>query len=95
LQIVGRGGIPTGATGMTANATVTGETAGWAIYFGPLVVAKPGSSFLNFVKGDTRANGLAVALGSGGVVYITYMGNGSNTTNLVLDVSGYFIHPAK
>ena len=94
LQIVGRGGIPTGATGMTANATVTGQTAGWAIYFGPLAVAKPGSSFLNFVKGDTRGNGFAVALGSGGAVYVTYMSNGSNTTNLVIDVSGYFIHPA-
>jgi hypothetical protein len=94
LQITGRGGVPSGASGMTANATVTNETNGWAIYFGPVAVAKPTSSFLNFVKGDIRANGLAVAFGSGGGVYVTYLGSGSNTTHLVLDVSGYFIHPA-
>ena len=82
LQIVGRGGVPSGATGITANATVTNETGGWAIYFGPVAVAKPTSSFLNFVKGDIRANGLAVALGSGGGVYVTYLGSGRSPRRL-------------
>jgi hypothetical protein len=38
-----------------------------------VATANPGSSTLNFPVGDNRANGVTVALGSGGTLSITYM----------------------
>jgi hypothetical protein len=90
FQITGRAGIPSAATGVTANVTVTDETDMWAIFVGPVPTASPGSSTLNFVKGNIRANNLTVALGSGGTLSATYMAAAGNTTSLVLDVTGYF-----
>jgi hypothetical protein len=93
LQITGRGGVAAGATGMTANATIVDETNSWAVYVGPAPIAKPTTSTLNFAKGDVRANGLTVALSSGGGVYVTYISSGTNKTDLVIDVTGYFVAP--
>ena len=53
----GRGGVPAGATGVTGNLTVTGSSAGWAVYLGPAPVASPTSSTINFTKGQVLANG--------------------------------------
>jgi hypothetical protein len=90
FQVTGRGGVPTGATGVTGNLTVTGSSAGWAIYIGPDPIASPTSSTINFKAGDTLANGLTVALGSGGTLSATYISTPGNTTDLVFDVTGYF-----
>jgi hypothetical protein len=78
---------------MTANATIVDETNSWAVYVGPAPIAKPTTSTLNFAKGDVRANGLTVALSSGGGVYVTYISSGTNKTDLVIDVTGYFVAP--
>jgi hypothetical protein len=40
--------------------------------------------------GDTRANGVTVALGAGGTLSITYFA-GTGTTDFVFDVTGYFV----
>ena len=90
LQIVGRGGVPSIATAITGNLTVTNQSSlGW-LYLGPAAVANPGSSNLNFPVGDIRANGLATLM-SGGTVGITYAAPGSGTTQVVFDVTGYFV----
>jgi hypothetical protein len=94
MHIAGRGGVDANATGISANATVANATHSWAFFLGPNAVAHPGTSTLNFVKGEVRANGLTVALGAGGILYVTYMTSGSNTSDLVLDVTGYFVTPA-
>jgi PKD repeat protein len=89
FQVHGRGGVPGAATGVTGNLTVTGPTAsGWA-YLGPDPLASPASSTLNFPWGDTRANGLTVALGPGGTLSATSGYTG--TTQLIFDVTGYFV----
>jgi len=93
LQVAGRGGVAADAKGMSANVTIVNQTSSWAIYVGPTPVAKPTTSNLNFVKGDVKANGVTVALGSVGVVYVTYMSSGKNKTDLVIDVTGYFVAP--
>ncbi|HEY5483651.1 MAG TPA: hypothetical protein VIK31_07540 [Propionibacteriaceae bacterium] len=50
------------------------------------------TSTLNFPVGDNRANGVTAPLGSGGVLWITYMGSvGGATTDLLFDVTGYFV----
>jgi hypothetical protein len=90
FQITGRGGVPAGATAVTANVTIVGETASWAVYVGPNPTASPGTSTLNFNAGDIKANNLTVALGSGGTLSATYISTAGNTTDLVLDVTGYY-----
>jgi hypothetical protein len=91
FQVSGRAVIPTGAKAITANLTVTDQTDKWAIYVGPDQIASPGSSNLNFVAGDIRANGVTVAINSAGQLSATYMSWPGNTTNLVCDVTGYFV----
>jgi hypothetical protein len=90
FQVAGRSPVPSGATAITGTVTVTGETHGWAIYVGPAPIASPPTSSLNFQIGDIRANGLTVGLGSDGKLSATYMSNTGATTDLVLDVTGYF-----
>jgi hypothetical protein len=91
FAVTGRGGVPAGATGVTGNVTVTGSSAGWAISLGPDPIASPTSSTINFVKGDIVANGLTVALSAAGTLSATYMSGAGNTTDLVFDVTGYFV----
>jgi len=90
LTIRGRGGVPTGATAITGNLTVTNTTGNYAAYIGPAAIAKPSSSTINFAKGQTRANSLTVSLSSSGTVWITYMGSGTSTIDVVFDVTGYY-----
>jgi len=70
--------------------TVVDETFAWAVFLGPDPNPSPGTSTINFVKGDIKGNGLAVALGSGGSLSATYMSTTGNTTDLVFDVTGYY-----
>jgi hypothetical protein len=91
FAVGGRGLIPSAATAMSGNLTVTGQTSSWAIFAGPVKIAKPLTSTLNFKKGEVRANGLSVGLAGDGTLAVTYMSSGSNTTDLVLDVTGYYV----
>jgi hypothetical protein len=88
FQVSGRGGVPGSAVAVTGNLTVTGQTSAGYAYVGPQPLADPPSSTLNFPWGDTRANGLTVALGPGGALSATYGYAGA--THLVFDVTGYF-----
>jgi hypothetical protein len=82
--------VPSGASAVTGNLTVTESTAGWAIYLGPTPIASPGSSTINFTAGQTIANGLTVALSSSGTLSATYLGPAGAKTSLVFDVTGYY-----
>jgi hypothetical protein len=82
--------VPAGATGVTGNVTVVNETFPWAVFLGPDPTASPGTSTINFVRGDIKGNGLAVGLGSGGSLSATYISTAGNKTDLVFDVTGYF-----
>ena len=75
FQVSGRGGVPANAVAVTGNLTVTNQTNSGAAFIGPVASASPTSSTLNFPVGDVRANGVTVALGSGGTLSITYMAN--------------------
>jgi PKD repeat protein len=80
--------IPTNAVAVTGNLTVTGQTKGGYIVLAP--AAGGATSTLNFPVGDTRANGVTVALGTGGTLNATYKATAGATTHLVFDVTGYF-----
>ncbi|MGD0862240.1 MAG: hypothetical protein ABSA21_05705 [Candidatus Limnocylindrales bacterium] len=90
-QIAGVDGIPSNAIAITANVTVTSQTAAGFVYIGPSVDSSPGTSTINFPKGDNRANGVTVALSPQGTVGVWYGAPSGKTTNLIIDVTGYFL----
>ena len=90
FQVTGRDVVPDGATAVTGNVTVTGESYSWAIYLGPDSTSSPATSTLNFSKGDVTANGVTVALSPTGTLSATFMSTAGKTTDLVFDVTGYF-----
>ena len=89
--VAGRDGIPADAVAVTGNVTVTGQTSGGWVTVTPDPDEAPATSSLNFPAADTRANGLTVALGSGGTLSAVYHGSAGATTHLVFDVTGYYL----
>ena len=90
FQVTGRGGVPATAVAVTGNFTVTNATNAGAAFLGPNSTANPSTSTINFPVGDNRANGVTLALGSGGTLSATYLAS-SGTTDFVFDVTGYFV----
>jgi outer membrane protein assembly factor BamB len=89
--VTGHGGVPAGATAVTGNLTVTGQTSGGFLYIGPVAMNNPTSSTLNFPVGDDRANAVTVALATGGTLSVTYAAASLGpTANVIFDVTGYF-----
>ncbi len=84
----GHEGVAAGAQAMTGNLTVVNQTKAGYVADTPTPDAAPGTSTINFPVGDIRANGVTVPL-SGGAQALVYIG-GSGTTDLILDVTGYF-----
>lgn len=88
LQVTGRGGVPaTGVAAVALNVTVTNPTVGGYLTVYPAGSALPLASNLNFTAGATVPNRVVVKLGAGGQVSIF---NGYGTTNVVVDVNGWF-----
>jgi hypothetical protein len=91
FQVTGQGGVPTNATAVTGNLTVTNQTSLGYLYLGPSPLNNPTSSTLNFPLGDDRANSVTVALGAGGTLSATYSAPTLGpTANVIFDVTGYF-----
>jgi hypothetical protein len=90
----GRGGVSTDATAVTVNVTVVNPTvAGW-VYLGPSAIVNPATFTVAFKAKDVTAYGSTIALSPAGsihpgVIYGTLM-TASGTTDLLLDVTGYF-----
>ena len=90
-DIADHGGVPSDAVAVTGNLTVTGQSKGGFVFLGPVASATPTSSTLNFPSGDTRANGVFVGLSGTGQLAAVYKSAAGATTNLLLDVTGYFV----
>jgi hypothetical protein len=89
--VTGHGGVPTGATAVTGNLTVTGQTSNGYLFIGPNPTDNPTSSTLNFPVGDDRANAVTVALGSGGTLSVTLVSpTVGQHAYVIFDVTGYF-----
>ena len=79
---------PEGASSLILNLAATGGTAPsdfLSIYAGN--VAYPGTSDVNFLAGDTRANHAVVRLGSSGQVALY---NAAGQVDAIVDLSGYY-----
>jgi hypothetical protein len=84
-------GVPAGATAVTGNLTVTGQTSSGYLFIGPVATNNPGSSTLNFPVGDDRANAVTVALSGTGTLSITFVAPSNGpTAHAIFDVTGYF-----
>ena len=80
--------IPTNAVAVTGNLTITKQSAAGYVVLAPS--AGGSTSTINFPKGDTRANGVTVALGASGKLNAVYKAKSGATTQIVFDVTGYF-----
>ncbi len=86
LTVANRGGVPLGAGAVALNVTTKDSTGpGFATVF-PCGVPQPTTSSLNYTAGATVPNAVISKLGTDGKVCIFV----SVTTNLVVDVGGYF-----
>jgi hypothetical protein len=92
FTVWGTGYVPTTALGVTGNLTVTDQTSGWAVFLGPNPTYTPSTSTINFNAGQVVANGVTVGLSGTGTLSATYISTSGNTTDLVFDVTGYFVH---
>ncbi len=91
VQVAGAGGVPaTGAEAVALDITVAGSSAPGYVTVYPSGSPRPLASAVNFPAGRVVANRAIVALGPTGAVTIA---NGGGTTNLVVDVSGWFGGP--
>jgi hypothetical protein len=90
FQVAGLAGVPVGAVAVAGNLTVTGTQSGGYLALGPRPLTDPPTSTINFPAGDTRANNVVVALGSGGTLSATFKGTANTGTHLIFDVTGYF-----
>jgi hypothetical protein len=92
FAVTGQGGVPSAATAVTGNLTVTAQDAPGYLYIGPVATNSPTSSTLNFPMGDDRANAVTVALGSGGTLSVTYVDPWTgHSAQAIFDVTGYFV----
>jgi spore germination protein YaaH len=88
FPVRGQVSVPLAAGAVVGNLTVTNQSAaGWlAIAPGATV----STSTLNFPLGDVRANGFACPLGKEGTLTVTYGAGAGATTQVVVDVLGYY-----
>jgi len=89
VQVAPAGGVPaSGAEAVVLNVTVTETTAnGGYLIVWPTGQAQPLASNLNWHAGETVPNRVVVAIGAGGKVSFA---NAGGTTQLIVDVNGYF-----
>jgi hypothetical protein len=83
--------IPSAATAIQANVVAVGAAGSGYLKIYPHGVTAPTASYLNFRDGKALANGGVITLNTSGGKDFTV--STSRTTDVVIDVSGYFLPP--
>jgi len=92
VQVTGLDGIPAEAVAITGNLTVVNPSvAGYLAVTSVVPKGTPTTSTLAFPAHDNRANAVTIPLGPGGTLGITYIGKAGSSTQIVFDVTGYFL----
>jgi hypothetical protein len=87
LPVGGRAGVPSGAKSVVLNVTAVGPSGAGFVTVYPCGEAQPDASNLNYVEGAVVPNAVIARVGTGGrVCFYT-----EAETDLLVDVSGYFI----
>jgi hypothetical protein len=97
FQVQGKCGVPVGAKAASLNVTAVGPGSKGHLRLFPSGTTLPTISTLNFQGGEPAlANGAIVPLSANAndVSVFTFFQSGTGTTNLILDVTGYFATPA-
>ncbi|MEU9301276.1 hypothetical protein [Streptomyces sp. NPDC048269] len=92
LKVGGNGGIPAGVTAVVLNVTVTNANSAGHVTAYPSGGARPISSNVNFVAGQTVPNLVIVPVGEDG--YVELYNGGWDWIDVIADVTGYFSHKA-
>ncbi len=87
VQVSGLGGVPSGATALIANVTVTDTGSSSYLTVWPDGLTRPTASDLNWRAGATTANLVVVELSSAGKIDVY---NLAGTADVIIDVEGYF-----
>jgi hypothetical protein len=82
--------VPSNATAVTGNLTITNATKDGYASVGPTVLSQPKTSTINVKAGRNVANGVTVALNAGKLQAVWRGATGTSTTDMVFDVTGYF-----
>jgi hypothetical protein len=88
--VAGLCGIPETAQAVAFNFTSTGSTDAGNLTIYPAGSRIPLASTLNFGPGRTRANNAIIPLGTGGEIAISASQPFGGTSQVVIDVTGYF-----
>lgn len=90
LMVTGTGGVPSsGVRAVVINVAEDGATAAGSLTLYARTSARPGTSNLNFVAGQTRANLTIVPVSSAG--QITLFNGSARAINTIVDVVGYYL----
>jgi hypothetical protein len=79
--------VPSNATSVIINVTVTNTSTSGALIVYPTGATQPTASNLNWSKGETVPNLVSVSLGTGGAITIH---NIQGSVDVVVDLEGYF-----
>ncbi len=90
LTVDGVSPVPSNATAVVLNLTVTNPTSSSYVTVWPAGSGLPTASNINFTAGTTIANLVTVQVGAGGVIALF---NLLGRTDLVADVVGYYLPP--
>jgi outer membrane protein assembly factor BamB len=83
--------VPIGATAVTGNLTIVGESAAGVIALGATMTPTGEPTTINFIKGDIRANNVTVGLSPTGTLSAVFRSATVGAiTHLIFDVTGYF-----
>lgn len=87
LSVTSRGGVPSGASAVVMNVTVTNGTAGSYLTAFPAGAPTPTAANLNFAPGQTTSNQVLVQVGADGKVSVY---NNSGDVHVIVDVLGWY-----
>lgn len=92
VTLVGRAGIPAGATAATLNVTATKTASAGYFTLWPTASARPGTSTVNWSTGQTVANAAIATIGADGKVSIWNANDSPQfaSAEAIFDVFGYF-----
>jgi hypothetical protein len=88
FPIGGTCGIPASVAAISLNVTTEGATAAGALRLFPAGITLPMATGISYSAQQTRANNGIIALGAGALAI--YCDQASGTTNVIVDVNGYF-----
>jgi hypothetical protein len=83
-------GIPSTATAVSVNVTVTGPTAPGYLTLYPADGTQPLVSNVNFAAGKTRANSAVLRLATDGSGAVKVYNGSAGTVHVIIDVNGHF-----